>query len=757
LAKTNDIELPEANPLNSPETYPLDDNQPGEDYALYARAFWDEQEEAMASLHDVWVQNMLFLSNRQWWKRSPLTGAYQPEIVPPWREQPVSNLSLAFFKTFLAKATKQRPAWQVVPASSDPEDVHSSQLAEEVLEAKWVELRLGRTLRKAVAWCIATGNSFLYPYWNTDTGRIRPLQVEMEVPVFDPETGEALTDESGEPVTETVMCPCDDKGEPLLTPDGRPDEEAEPAYVDEGDVGVKVYSPFQVRVSPGAETDDEVTVVVIAEVLAVREAKQRWPAAAEYIKGEDVGRLEDMDRLMDTVIGTPDTQFVSAKADRQGELPKCLVLHYHERPSPGFPKGRYWVSCNKDVLLEEPGPLPDGIWPCVVHLSDVEIPGRYHAMATLESIVGLNREYNEINGAIKEHHNLMAKGKWLAEKGSGVRPGMITNAPAEVLPINTGFIDRVKQADIKPLPAAVYHERERVLGDWELVSGIHRASMGQAPKGVTAGVAILQLQEADDTDMGPFLAMLEEGVAELAGAILRIVQERYEDERLINVAGPNRRYLARSFRGSDLSGMHAVVPVAESSFPWSKTARQEMVMSLAMKMPQLFTDPETMQFDRAQFARLLPVGGLESLTDHENLDVQEALREEEMFETYGTESMELPAVEFWQDHMIHGRSHKKVLKSAKFRTWPPEAQQALIMHVQEHDAAMQQAAMQQALAAQGIMPGEEGDMGSGMGAPTEEDVPSEAMPMDNQPAYDYDPGVDEPMIGMDDPYAGTML
>src|SRR5690606_18273508 len=139
---------------------------------------------------------------------------------------------------------------------------------------------------------------------------------------------------------------------------------------------------------------------------------------------------------------------------------------------------------------------------------------------------------------------------------------------------NPGF--EIKQAEIKPLPAAVYQERERVLADFEMVSGIRKVSMGQNPPGVTAGVAILQLQEADDTDLGPFLAMLEECVAEVARAFLQIIRNNYDTERLIYVPGQDRRYLARAFRGADLEGALDVIPVAESSFPWSKTAKQAM-------------------------------------------------------------------------------------------------------------------------------------------------------------------------------------
>lgn len=664
--------------------YPHGDDAEPRDYAAYIRDLWEQQDEAMEGLHNVWVQNILFLGNRQWWRANPSTGIWEPIQLPSWKEQPVTNLSLSYFKTALAKATKQRPAWQVIPASSDPSDVQASELGDQLLEAKWTELRLGRIIRRAVAWTLSTGNAFLYPYWRTDTGKMIPLQAEIEVPIMD---------ELGMPTGQfqTAMAPLDDRGEPIVDEMGRPDPTAEPAFVDQGDIGVRVFSPFQVRVNPEADCDDDVIWTIIGEVMTVDEIIDRWPEAADEVKGEDVGLLDEYDRLISTVAAGSDRQVTSTADERDRDLDKALVLHYHEKPCPEYPQGRFWIA-TKDTLLEGPTELPDNLWPVVIHMEDLTIPGRYYAQSTLEAVVGLNREYNEVNAAIKEHHNLMTKGKWLVPKGSGVKRGMITSEPGEVIQHTPGLPP--VQADIRPLPAPVYQERERILLDFETVSSVHGVSQGKTPSGVTAGVAILQLQEADDTDLGPFLAMLEETVAQLASHILRIAKDRYVEERLIHVVGPNRKYLARSFKGADLEGCVDVVPIAESSFPWSRSARQSMLIEMAGQLPDLFIDKDTGTFDKAQFARMLPVGGLESLAQNDDLDVQEALREQEMFRDFGTISNEMPEVMWWQNHEAHFRQHVQILKSAEYKDWPPEIQMMFEQHCQMHDTFRQQQRMQ---------------------------------------------------------------
>jgi hypothetical protein len=676
----------------------------GRVYGAYTRALWDEQDEPMRRLHRVWTQNLLFLSGNQWIKEAGET--FIPQLMAEWREQPVDNVCLAFFRTFLAKATKSRPAWEVIPGNpADPEDVKSATLADELLEAKWIELGMARKYRNAVSWMIATGNAFLLAYWNTDTGNITRLEAELSVPVYDKDGNQTGS--------EVVMVPLDEDGEPILGEDGRPKPGAEPHVIDVGDVGVKVISPFAVRVNPEAEDEDEVQWLIVAEAATLRELANRADVTDEQFRllvGEDVGALENADRIFSSLDRLRSGGVHNTPSDsRDDDMDKVLLLHYYERPSIRHPQGRHWV-CTRDTLIGEPGTLPDGVWPVMVHLRDVAMPGNYYASSVMEHIVGLNRRLNELNGQIAEHHNLLLKGKWLAPKGSGIRKGMITNQPGEVIQYNPGF--KPEQADLKSLPSSVYAEREKILQAFEMVSGIHKVSMGRAPPGVTAGVAFLQLQEADDTDLAPVLAMLEESVADLAHAILKLAQSNYQEDRLIRLVGKNRRHYARAFQQSQLDGVFDVVPVAESSYPWSKTARQSMLLSLAAQFPQLFVNEETGAFDGHLLAEQLPIGGLDAISRETDLDLQEAEREVEEFARWNGQEP-LPEPQFWQNFAIHYRVKCKILKGTEFLEWDPQAQEAFKQHVSMHqqarDSKMQQAAqlnaMQQGNLPAGASPG----------------------------------------------------
>lgn len=714
LGPDEDRHQEEATRGELPAEYPEGDDLPPERYALYTRALWDEQEGPLDPLHRTWIQNLLFLLSYQWWKYDPITGIAVPETVPKYRERPVANLLVPYFKHLMAKLTKQRPAFRCIPATTDPDDIHAANLGDDVLRAKWQELRISRVIRRAVAWVATTGNAYFYPFWRTDTGKLRPLTVPVEAAKIDEETGEVVG------VT-IVECPCNEDGEPIMKegPGGGMiyDLEVQPAYVDEGDVGVKVISPFQVRVDPGAETEEDVTFVIIGEVLPIRDIRRRWPDL-EHVIPEDLGLMERYDALVTglgihTLRAGPDTHLASGAANRTENIPKALVLHYHEKPSPKYPGGRYWVVVGNE-LAEKPQPLPEGIWPVIHHLKEIEVPGRYHAASTFESAVGLQREYNEVNALIKEYHNLMLRGKWLVPIGSNIRRGQITQQPGEVIQYTPGL--KPEMVTLKPLPQAVYAERERILHDFEQITGIRKVSMGEAPPGVTSGRAFLTLQEADDTDLAPLIESLEECVADLAWSFIQIIRNRYDDERLVHVVGADRRYQVRAFKGSDLSGVVDVVPQQGSAFPWSQVARQNMLIEIAQAMPALFEDPETGGFDRHKFAQLLPVAGLDSLFAHEDIDYNEAKREEEQFELYdGTSPGSLPRVLPWQNHAVHLRIHEYTLKTEGFKQWHPLAQEAFINHWRETRAEFERqitaALARQAMAAGAVAPAPAGGNG----------------------------------------------
>ena len=669
-----------------PAPYPDSDDEEPEVYVEYSRALLEERKEAFEPYRVEWTQNLLFLAGLQWYKYSPRSGHFRLEPLPPWKERPVWNMLKPFAKSFMAKLLKNKPVASCIPASSDPNDIYAAQLGDDVLRAKWIELKLADRLSQAVAWLTATGNSYLMPYWNTMTGKLLPLTALSVVEQWDVET-----DDMGNELGPTFMgsdameCPCDENGDFLMDEDGNHDMEAQPSYYDMGEVGVKCLSPFQVFPNTAATNIDDMDSFIIAEAMSIRQIRRRWPNA-ENVKPEDTSDIDNYDNLLHMgQFAGADTHYTGPQFDQSDtgdRKRRALVLHYYEKPCPDFPAGRYWVTCGKE-LLDPPEGLPDELWPPVIHMKDIEVPGSFLGEATMTAAVGIQKEINEHAARQKEHFKLMVQGKWSVAKGSGIKRGAITTRPGEVIQHNPGQQYEPKQILIRPLPAAVYQEREKLLQVFHQITSLHEVSQGQAPEGITAGRAFLILQEADDTDLGPLTERMEGAVAMLSWHLIQLIQANYDDERLLRITGKHKVYQIRPFMGADLEAVVDVEPVTGSAFPWNKTARQSYVLDMMQVNPALFIDPETGIFDQQRFRDALPVGGEEAIGNAADADVSAALREQDRFLGWdGSEETEgmLPVPQIWQNHQIHLRQHAKVLNSATFEDWPPHAQQAFVRH-----------------------------------------------------------------------------
>ena len=311
-----------------PAPYPESDDEDPDEYVEWSRALLEERKEAQIPYRTEWTQNLLFLAGLQWYRYSPISGHFILPNLPPWKERPVWNMLKPFAKTMMAKLTKNKPVTSCVPQSSDPGDVFAAELGDDVLRAKWIELKLAKKLRGGIAWLIATGNSWVMPYWNEQSGNLKPITALEEVGKFDAETGELL----GSGIME---CPCGKDGMPMTDEMGNLDMDAEPPYYDTGEIGVKILSPFQVFPNEGATDEDDIDSLIIVESRPVREIRREYPDAVG-IMAEDVQEFDSPEYLMGmSRIAGADTHYAGPHFDRtdSGDRTRsALLLHYYENP-----------------------------------------------------------------------------------------------------------------------------------------------------------------------------------------------------------------------------------------------------------------------------------------------------------------------------------------------------------------------------------------------------------------------------------------
>jgi hypothetical protein len=373
--------------------------------AEYAYQRWTMQREHYMGLYRLWTRAILFLLGKQWLEWNKEQRRWTPEQnVPRWRQRPVTNLVFAVYRSAIAKLTKQKPTFDVVPPrTGDSEDREAAKLGESLLQQLWRALTLPRLLAKALGWLLCAGNVSLLVSWDPNAGALVPRSV----PVDHPETGEP------------VDCACDEDGEPLMRDDGDgnmvPDLEAEPDMMFEGEVSVELVDPLCIRYNPEAKSKEEATELFIGYLLPSAVCKKKWDMDDDELTAGTDDELEEVDDLIANAAGATELLGVTSLAgDKQSAIgARSLVLEYYRKPDDEYKAGRHWIQVNKTIVVEEEE-LPEGFWPPVVDIEDVPVPGDPHALGLIGQVAPLNREYNTLNGKIAEHNVLMAMGgKWV--------------------------------------------------------------------------------------------------------------------------------------------------------------------------------------------------------------------------------------------------------------------------------------------------------------------------------------------------------
>ena len=668
---------------------------PPAELAAYSFGRWMVQRDTYEGKFKQWARAILFLLGKQWLEWDERSKRYAPEQnVPKWRQRPVTNLVFAVYRASLAKLTKQKPALDCIPPQNgDSDDRAAAAIGDALLHYLWRFLQFGKTLGKGIGWLLTCGNIYVEVYWNTEGGKAVPLTTV--IPQQNELTGEV----------EEAEVAADDNGDPVLGDDGKPDLTAEPRMIFEGEVGNKLISPLSVRFNPGCTDIDEATEYFIGDLAPVAEVCAMYDLDPDDIKLNEDDSLEEFEDLIasssgaDTILGIIQPTTGAGRDQVIGD--RALVLRYYRKPCDDYPKGRHWVTVNREPVLDPDSgefeqELPDGFWPPIVAIQDVPVPGQVDAMGLIGQCVSLNREYNDQNGKIKEHNVTMARGgKWIVTQAD--KNLAITTDPGQKL-VSDGYLMGMPpvQARMEGLPAQVYEERQRILNDLFLVSGVNEVAMGQTPEGVTAGRAFLVMQEATDAVLGPTLASIEIAAQEIGRRWLELTRRHVSEERIVKIRGAMGQWEIRSFTGADLGDGIDVQVQLGSSFPWSKSARLDTVLSAISALPGLVSDPTTGAVDHVKFARLTDIGGLQAFAMEGDADLIEVQMENAQFEQFNpdTGTSEIPQPGFWQNHNVHFEKHSEVLKRdrTRFERWHPVAQKAFIDHLLYHLQAVTQGA-----------------------------------------------------------------
>lgn len=401
-----------------------------------------------------------------------------------------------------------------------------------------------------------------------------------------------------------------------------------------------------------------------------------------------------------------------------GDFRRNAVLCYEVWVKPGnvdfMPEGGMFTIIGDTVVqFVEGNPYLHQEYPFVKfgHLPT----GRFYCDSVITDLIPVQREYNRTRGQIIESKNKMSHPQLLAAQGS-VDASKITTEPGQVIYYKLGY-PAPTPLPLQGLPAYVMQEVDRLLMDFEDISGQHQVSKGQVPSGVTAATAINFLQEQDESMLAVTFANIEEGFQKIGYQTLCYVKQYWDVPRLVKVVGRDGQFNVISFQGSSLRDNTDIRVEAGSALPTSKSAKQALLMDL---MGQGFIPPE-------KGLELMDVGGVQRLYEELRVDSAQASRENmrmaavtqdqmsEYMQTFqGVDPMTQQAilidpttgeplqdqmgnptapplivpVNSFDNHQAHIQLHNTYRKSQEYESLPPETKALFEEHVNQHMIAL---------------------------------------------------------------------
>ncbi|MCL2846847.1 MAG: hypothetical protein FWE38_04105 [Firmicutes bacterium] len=176
------------------------------------------------------------------------------------------------------------------------------------------------------------------------------------------------------------------------------------------------------------------------------------------------------------------------------------VIEWYERPSAKYPNGRLVIIEGEKISHDAELPFVNEIngvrgLPFVRQTSEAMV-GQFFGRSVVERAIAVQRAYNTVKNRKVEFLNRMACGVLAVEEGSVDIEALETDglAPGKIIVYRNGTTPP-KFMDVGTLPSELEREEERLLAEFELISG--SGEITRSAGGHVSGVALGLLAEQD--------------------------------------------------------------------------------------------------------------------------------------------------------------------------------------------------------------------------------------------------------------------
>jgi hypothetical protein len=616
-----------------------------------------------------WWQKLLYINGRQWIYYTP-RGGWQDKRLARWIPRPVTNICAETVQTIRAMLCGIEPSLRVRPNGSEPKNVVTAQIADELEPVINEEHQMQTRFFEADFWAPALGVAFLHPHWDRDSDTNQEFIQAMQCPQCG-FLAHPLDIEDG------TLQGCMECGAPagLFQPGVDPSLKENEGRIGEwqpiGSGRTDVLSPLEVLIPMYAQRWEDVD-----RLIRIRWRPKSYYEGRPYANqiqystsaGERGLQMYRSLALMNDLTTAP-YQMGGAQPSRvEGAIEAELWI----KPSTDLPEGLWCRTVGglhgEAFIIRDPdrgvmpGPLPyrdykgKTLWPWVYYPYEA-IGGRIWARSALDSVLQKQDQLNRGDSMVELIMQRMANPIWLEPKGAEVQrftgePGLIVRYQ-----VIAGSQAKPERLEGTNPPSAFFTLREQYLRDIEQLAGTQDVLKGSNPSGVDAFSALQLLVERSQSRFTSLFKARGRAYRDWYAIAIELERTYGPALRTKSVMGQNRVVTFQHFQRAELQGAITVVVEDGSTSPKTSLGKRAALQQGQQMGLVDVTDPGT------QYAGL-ELLGVPEMAPGLDAHTRAAQMEQDAYEQWITSNRgvtaEMPGgtpnplkVEAWQNHVVH--------------------------------------------------------------------------------------------------------
>lgn len=374
----------------------------------------------------------------------------------------------------LLEVTKDKPTFQVIPESTNPQEIKRARWSNMLLDALYEKHRLGKKIKQMVLSGLKTSVGVMEVFWDKELDDGGDVNFR-NIPTEDFYIGINFEEVKDAPVVIKII-------------------RKDLGYL----LSSKLYKRLRPKWAATIEPDNKST-------------DNAW---REQVLSAIYGQTGDL-----TNIPVPQGSVL---------LAECYLKYYPK----GSIKPKYRIATvaikqelllrNEETDLEQP--------PFFVYHTD-QNSGEFYGEGWLKHLVPLNKAVDLIENKNLQHHHKFTGGKFVADLGAD--PNTVTNDAGQIIEVNPGR--RFDALNVPPIPPTVrdtiksFHQYAQDTG------GVHEASLGRVPQGVESARGLEALTQADQHQKSDLKSNLEDTLEEIGEYALKLISDNYTTSRLVSL------------------------------------------------------------------------------------------------------------------------------------------------------------------------------------------------------------------------------